>query len=176
MTRILSRGWGLVQSSGNSPKRVKAVKLCNTRCVEIVEETSFKGLDARMPCPRKDRVMVIKGTTVMEDKGVPLKKGLTTKWNDGNMTNISRNMVVWETTQMRRHWSLQREWGFVKRARGGPCFVSALWMSREVCRISDTVRLKAAIQGKKKPTRVWRGMARFQKFPGWYNMQGLHSQ
>ena len=60
-------------------KGVKAVKLCNTRCVEIVEETSSKGLDARMPCPRKDRAMVIKGATVMEDRGIPPKKGLTTK-------------------------------------------------------------------------------------------------
>ena len=46
---------------------------------EFWKQPSSKGLDARMPCPRKDRAMVIKGATVMEDKGVPPKKGLTTK-------------------------------------------------------------------------------------------------
>ena len=54
-------------------------------------------------------------------------------------------------------------------------FVSALRMSLEASRVSGTMRLKATIWGEKS-TRVWRGMARFQKFPGWYNMQGLHSQ
>ena len=53
--------------------------------------------------------------------------------------------------------------------------MSALRMSLEASRVSDMMWLKATIQGKK-PTRVWIGMARFQKFPSWYNMQGLHSQ